>query len=142
MSAFIVNEYHIARLVEYGSRKRVSMCVNGRFDRTIDGNEQILFSTLVRANYLSVNHRYDENTPPMPGKYEPDYERVLSPVQVIKACDCFDYQSCEIDNYELTDAARTIDAIRSRAVSALPGYDDAEWEIAPRAINKNIVRMI
>ena len=142
MSAFIVNDYHISQLIRYGSHRDVSMCVNGKFDRHITGNEQLLMGMLVTANYQSVNHRYNENTPPMPGKYEPDYERVLSPVQVIKACNCYDYQSCEIDNYETTDAAKCIDAIRSKAINALPGYEEAEWEMTEREINRNIVRLI
>lgn len=142
MSAFIVNEYHLNRLIQYASFRDVSMCVDGKFDRSVKDNEQLLLGMLVKANYESVNDRYAENTPAMPGKYTPDYEWSLTPIQVIKACNCFDYQSCEIDNYETTDAAKTIEAIRSMAVSHLPGYEEAEWEIRPREINRGIVRLI
>ncbi len=142
MSAFIVNEYHISQLIRYGSHRDVSMCVNGVFDRRMSGKEQELMAILVKANFESVNHRYEENTPAMPGAYAPDFERVLSPVQVIKACNCYDYQSCEIDNYETTDAAKNIEAIRSRAINALPGYEEAEWEIEPREVNRRIARII
>lgn len=142
MSAFNVNEYHISQLIKYGAHRGVGMCYQGKFDRKIEGNEQLLLGMLVKTNDDSVNHRYEENVPSMPGEYIPDYNRILTAVQVIKACECFDYQSCEIDNYESTDAAKTIDAIRKRAISALPGYNEAEWEIAPRAVDKNIVRII
>jgi len=142
MSAFIVNEYHISQLIKYGSFRDASMCVKGKFDRSINGNEQALMAMLVNANFESVNHRYKENTPPMPGEYCPDFDRVLSPIQVIKACDCYDYQSCEIESYSTSDAAKTIDSIRGMAISKLQGYEDVEWEIKERPINKNIVRII
>lgn len=141
MSAFIVNEYHIARLVEYGERKGLRYYWK-ETSTPMNGNGQTIFSKLVIANYASVNHRYEENTPPMPGKYECDFDCVLSPVQVIKACDCFDYQSCEVEEYKDTEAANIINAIRDRAISSLPGYEDAEWEIKERPINQKIVRLI
>ena len=78
----------------------------------------------------------------MPGRYIPDYHRVLTPIQVIKACNCFDYQACEVENYEETEAAKIIEAIRAAAIERLQGMEEAEWEITPRDINKNIRRLV
>lgn len=53
-------------------------------------------------------------------------------VQVLKSCDCLEYQSCENDDYEKSIAAKIINSIRTHAIHALPGYDDAAWG-APEA---------
>ena len=50
-------------------------------------------------------------------------------VAVLKACQCYGYQACELNNYELSVAARIIGAIMSRAISMLPDYHAARWEI-------------
>ncbi len=57
------------------------------------------------------------------------YTHPIDPIQVIKACDCYDYQACETDEYERSMAADYIRQIRSMAISDLPGWDEAHWEI-------------
>lgn len=141
MSAFIVNDYHVSVLVQYATHRSAYYYFNKK-SIPFEGNEQLIFSKLIRANMESVNDRYEGNTPAMPGHYTPDYHRVLSPVQVIKACNCFDYQACEVENYEETEAAKIIESIRGTAIEKLAGMDDAEWEIKPREINKNIRRVV
>lgn len=88
---------------------------------------------LVNANYISVNHRYSEDDAPDHPYTFKRYEKRLTPVQVVKACDCFDYQSCEVDNYESTEAFKLIRHIRWTAIAKLPGYDAADWEITDEA---------
>ena len=53
----------------------------------------------------------------------------LRPIDVIKACHCQEYQSCEHDGWETSTAKAIVDAIEGAASRALPGYDDAPWEI-------------
>jgi hypothetical protein len=48
-------------------------------------------------------------------------------IQGLKLCECIDYQNCEFEGYYESDAARIIDMIRRKLISALPGYDDAKW---------------
>lgn len=50
-------------------------------------------------------------------------------MQVLKACDCFDYQACEVADYRATPAAALVDEIRADWVSRLPGWDAALWGI-------------
>lgn len=59
-------------------------------------------------------------------KFKP---KVLTAVEVLKACDCYDYQSCETDDYHETTAAKLVDRIRKSAIGKLPGYEDAPWGI-------------
>src|ERR1051325_11534357 len=127
MSAFIVSDEHLNYLVSFGVRHRVSWW-NGKERPQIQGNEQFVFNTLFRANVESVNARYDENLPPMPSKFA--YRHNTTPIQTLKACDCFDYQACEVEDYDRTEAAAIVDAIRSAAIHALPGYSEAEWDIS------------
>jgi hypothetical protein len=84
-------------------------------------------------NHRSVEFRYD-------GRHgiqaEPDvmyeftlYRDQIDPVQVLKAINCLEYQSCETPDWEGCEAWRFCDALRHRAISCLSGYDKAQWEI-------------
>ncbi len=53
----------------------------------------------------------------------------IDPVQTLKACNCYDYQSCEARDWEESEAYAYIQALKEAAIRVLPGYDDAEWEI-------------
>lgn len=86
---------------------------------------------LLDQNYVSVGHRYDESddAPRFDyGRHFLDHAPV-SPVAVLKAIDCYVYQSCEDPGWEESNARRFCDALRKLAISKLPGYDDAAWEI-------------
>lgn len=101
---------------------------------------------LWRENIKSVSHRYPhESSATLPGPRdcefvitESDFGCVLlwdhfDPAQVLKACDCFEYQSCEHDEWESSEAHAFIQSLRSSAWHALPEYDGAEWG-APKTI--------
>jgi hypothetical protein len=51
----------------------------------------------------------------------------LAPAAVIKLVDCFNYQACEVSDYETTWAAKATQAIREAAIHKLPGYDATPW---------------
>lgn len=53
--------------------------------------------------------------------------RPITPVEAIKACDCYDYQACETRDYRDTLARALVDMVRSAAVTSLPGYEQAKW---------------
>ena len=52
----------------------------------------------------------------------------LPPVSILKMCDCWEYQSCETDDWEQTPAYKLLNAIRRAAIRSLPGYEDAPWD--------------
>jgi hypothetical protein len=81
---------------------------------------------LLDENYKSVNHRYKENDS---DTINFEFEPALSCVQIIKACECYDYQACETKEYKDSAAKRIIEWIEGKAVRTLPGYESAEWEI-------------
>jgi hypothetical protein len=83
---------------------------------------------LLAENRRSVDHRYDEQEweepylfTALPGR--PD------PVVVLKAINCYRYQSCEHPGWGSSEAFAFCDALRERAIGCLSGYDAAPWEI-------------
>lgn len=80
---------------------------------------------LLAANMDSVNHRYDE------ASIEPLYQfqpaESLTPVQVLKALDSFEYQSCEPFEWAWSEAHAICEALRSDSTRRLDGYAEADW---------------
>jgi hypothetical protein len=83
---------------------------------------------LVAENQRSVNFRYDEEKMEDLYEYEP-YRGKLTPVQVLKAIACFDYQACETPDWDESEAKAFCNALMHRMIVELPGYDEAKWEI-------------
>lgn len=105
----------------------------------------LIANVLYKENIRSVQARYpNDSWDELPGPCEkPEFIRVrqyqyadlssYSAVQILKACDCLEYQSCETDDYYETPAYKLLDMIRGAAIQALPGYDEASWGIEEAA---------
>ena len=123
MSAFMCSNAHINALVSFALQER------GFFrHKQLDGNSaQIAGQVLVNANAESIKAKYNE---------EEGYPFVFRresparhPLNILKACDCYDYQACEDGEYEGSEAQKFIDHIRAMAIRRLPGYDISEgWQ--------------
>ncbi len=61
------------------------------------------------------------------------WPRQITSVQVLKACDGYEYQACEDPDWERSEAFAFLNALRRAAWHALPGYDEAQWEVSERA---------
>ena len=133
MSAFLVNDLHIDALLTYAQRAkwvRPSYYCHNEKQVTFFDNLDSIGQTLVDQNFRSVNHRYSTEAE-ITNYYFTPYSRLLSPVEAIKACDCYNYQACDTgDEYWKSEAHEIIDTIRERAIDELPGMDDAAWEIS------------
>jgi len=133
MSAFVVSDEHICALVSYGGIHDVRV-----FERdgghVIAGNEQETAEILLAANVASVNYRYDENEPVPPIEFHFERPDERTAIEIIKACDCFDYQACERPDYRQSLAATIVEAIRENAIRAVPGYDEAPREIISQVV--------
>ena len=83
---------------------------------------------LLDANTESVNVRYNETdlaTPyphhiPVPGYF-------WDPVQVLKSCACYRYQTEQSPGYLHSEAEAFIRALEQKAISTLKGYGQAKW---------------
>jgi hypothetical protein len=145
MSAFLVSHDHIDALLSFAKDKRMKdRLAHYTGDQFADWTK--IGSALLTENVRSLNTRYPDtidNPENMPGKIGETYDgysfRYFQPfmhmqhvkkcVWVIKACDCFDYQACETEDYRESNAATIVNNIRREAVRCLPDYDAAPWEI-------------
>ena len=128
MSAFLVNDRHIDALLtwaintpDYGAPRKLD-------GMTVYDQPDLLGQILVDANYRSLSARYGDNDQPHEYKFR-RYPRTLSPVEVIKACDCLIYQCCEFEEWPTTKAYRMVQDMREGAINSLDGMNNAAWEI-------------
>lgn len=136
MSAFVVNDKHLNALITWASlnNMRFHFASDGnrrKYDPSITEDAQALVEILYKENVRSVCARYPQDKPEdfLPA---PVYNFVngMSAIQIVKACNCLDYQSCETSDWKETDAYRIVDWIQSEAIAKLPGYNEAKWEIS------------
>lgn len=145
MSAFICNPEHLGILAAYAAHHDAVIHSFRREDRAETAKN--IARALARENIRSVAHAYPDDKDgdrPGPCLFDDDIEeaaalcaeyycckgaaRHLDPVQVLKFCQCYDYQSCETDDWRDTVAWSQLDWIVGHAIQALPGYDDFQWE--------------
>jgi hypothetical protein len=142
MSAFIVDKKHIDFLVTAAYHYDLTFNLKGWVSaRTADLDA--LGHALWQENLESVAYRYPEDTPnsrPGPVSDNIDLEVAMyrhtpchgpsHAIQVLKALSCYEYQSCEHPGWKDSDAFNFCAGLKDRAISALPGYDDARWEVS------------
>ena len=143
MSAYMVERNHISFLLEAAMQRNISWYDGGQFLRQLspgDSEENIgrVGQMLWDENGKSIIARYpdtlhadgsfhwDEDEDFVYGRHEYQcYD--LNPVQVIKACDCYSYQSCEHAEWPTSEAHAFIESLVKYSTCHLPGYDAAEW---------------
>ena len=129
MSAFVCSKKHIAEVANYAVARKVWLG-SGSAKSEDFGR---IYKSLAEANVHGVCNRYSDDK-------ASDYADVLraprcgssslSAVEIIKLCDCLEYQSSEVDGWQESYAYRLLNSVRAAAINALPGYEDAEWAIA------------
>lgn len=133
MSAFIVSHDHIDALVTFAALHRVNVYREGKRLEIRTQNAEEIGRILLDENVRSVCERYGSGISAAEKNAAATYRFRMflhvPAVAIAKACDCFDYQACETDDYETTLAAAIIREIRAAAIRALPGYEQAAWEI-------------
>jgi len=126
MSAYLVSPQHIKLLAVQ------SQLNEWNASHDIDGINEAA-KILWEANCRSINARYGDDdfgpAPKVEGIYELQSLTKIDPVVVLKQCQCYDYQACEFDGYNDSEAKRLVESVQSRAISRLPGYEDAKWGI-------------
>jgi hypothetical protein len=125
MSAFLVDPAHIDRIVEFAAAHEILPRVTSASD---------LGKLLYEANVDSMIARYGEDFDKDDGTrrtyaYTERAGSLLTAVAFLKALDCLEYQSSEVDYWEKSEAYDVINDLRRRAVKFLPGYEVADWEI-------------
>ena len=87
---------------------------------------------LVDANKRSVNYRYDADEIEDPYLFT-RYAGPFSPVAILRALDCFEYQSCDDPSWRTSEAAEFCEALRRAMIRQLPGYSEAAYEVTDAA---------
>lgn len=129
MSAFVVSKKHVAALANFAVSHKVWLGTRSAGS----GDFESIYTTLAAENVRSVCHRYAGDKPENYADFLKPAGRntiLYTPIAVIKLAQCLDYQSCETDDWETTQACRILKNIISKAIECLPGYDDAKWAIA------------
>ncbi len=90
------------------------------------GNLQQVGQKLLDENYKSVNARYNRDNKPRVFCFEPVK---MEPIQVVRLCHGYNYQACEHDGWETSEAAKISRQIEHYAIEDVPGYEDAPWDI-------------
>jgi hypothetical protein len=154
MSAYIVAPEHVGALAAYAASQQypnIHEALKGQTKKETAAN---IAQCLMKANIESVAERYPDDKDgerPGPAGYtdrklviasvkaayhylvhapvkidkEAGYKLPLKAIDIIKMCGCFDYQACEVDNYEETIAANQVNRIRRDAIQHLHGYEEA-----------------
>ncbi len=130
MSAFIVSNAHISAITGYANREMASYRMPPIED---------MATILHDANVVSVNYRYPEHQQHPKFRFHyPSVRHPWSAIEIVKACHCLAYQSCEPPTWEASEAKKLLDRIESFAVSCIPGYNEAPWDIAgPPKVEKS-----
>ncbi len=134
MSAYTVDREHIQYLVDAAMSRRIAQNYGiywaGKTLRPSDYKDaEAIGQMLWDENYASVCYRYKHDDSGAPAFTYRPRPTEFDPVQVIKACHCLAYQSCEHPGWEASEAKQFIDALQNAAVHALDGYNEAEWGV-------------
>ena len=81
---------------------------------------------LLKQNIISVSYLYKTD---QPDDEKIKYKNLLldySAIDILRICECYDYQACETPDYESTYAASIIRAIRTAAILSLPEWDKSK----------------
>lgn len=122
MSCFVVPDYHIDVLVSWSIANHAPAFIDGLTPRT-------LAAELWVANATAYNARYGEVVGESYSFTMRPEAHSIDPVQILKACDCLEYQCSDWPNYEGSVAERILRRIRDRAIACLPGYRAAAWTL-------------
>jgi len=136
MSCFVVSDFHVSAIVAWAVDKGVPL----------DDSPDAVALGLAAANRAAFSERYQGRYGALPfGGFDRSAALGLQPVEIIKACDCLDYQCSDWSAWDLCDASEDLALIRDVAVQLvhgpwsvaygpaeargreLPGYVEAAW---------------
>ena len=112
MSAFVVPYAHITVLAVFIKQRGIRPAM------TVQEIGEKLYS----ENVKSIRYRYPDDDEDY-GKFAIDERAAFirpSLVQIIKAANCLDYQSCEHPSYRQSEVCRMLDAVTALALKELP----------------------
>jgi hypothetical protein len=122
MSCFVVPDFHIDALVSWAIANHAGAFIGGL-------TPAALARELHCANCVAYRERYGDDVGESYTFTMRPEVHAMPPVQIIKACDCLDYQCGDWTDYPGSIAERAVEQIRRTATYALPGYRAAAWTL-------------
>jgi hypothetical protein len=139
MSAYLIDQGVVEGLVKtalgYGDTAGFAYPFAGQTQYVSAANANRLVTLMLCENYQSVSYRYrGEPLEDLPGPYDTKFiaqalagtyqmvdllSRELDPIDVISGVDCYDYQSCEHDAWDTSEANAFCQALRAEALRRL-----------------------
>ena len=111
MSAFLVTPEHISEIVKYAKKKEFRYAYNCFTKEQIDCDPKNIVKLLVQANIDSLIARYGDNPKDYADFVNECLNSFLTPGKadlgsgdIYNMLLCWNYQSCEVDNWYETDA--------------------------------------
>lgn len=134
MSVFIVSPEHINVLLDaalrYTDNIGMTVYTNDGQALTIDRtNRDQVGQTLLDTNAASAGARHQEDTELYIYSYATPARFDWEAIDILKALTCYEYQANEAPGWDTSTARAFCEALRRAVIPALPGYDDAPWEI-------------
>jgi len=139
MSAFVVSDNHIDALVTVAifgvsGRTATSGMWCGPYvfnNRASVYSADRLGAMLLNENVLSVQARYPNDSVQVTKYTYPlgNTTPYMSAVAALKLVKCYEYQACEHDGWDTSDAKKFCAALTGALIDALPGYDAAPWAL-------------
>jgi len=141
MSAFVVSTIHIDTIVSAAIDLELfaARTDHGTLERVCHDTATAFGKMLLAENVRSVVYRYRLigsteafDYAELVETYEFRYRPCVQAGVAAKALDCFDYQSCETDNYEKSLAYAFTCRMAKALNKHLAGYEAAPWGIDDR----------
>jgi hypothetical protein len=146
MSAFMCSARHFHVVAQFIEREvsllwgRTGAVVAGMAEANGGDRVRAIATLLAHENAFSMATRYPltESRPtgqqfpipdPDPGRSPREYPESRDPVKVAKAIQCLEYQSCEHDGWQDSEARELLRWALDKAVQLFPGYQQAAWGI-------------
>src|SRR5258706_4215454 len=115
MSAFVVSGKHLNVIIN-------AYRDYDQYHFLKEGVEEEIIKILHKEDVKSIRYRYPNDK----FCYRTPFFRKIAiaqtPVEIIKLCDCYNYQACETETYKESEAAKIIEQIRNSAIRQLNGY--------------------
>lgn len=141
MSAFLQSNDHFSVLASYFTDRvhdKGMWCKLGDNYTYLNTPEQAetVFWVLVNENTRSLEARYPqypdmwENAKSYKFKYMPNAKQLYSVGEIAKALDGYEYQACEADDHDKTEAYQLVQQMRKHLLTMLEDYEIADtWSI-------------
>lgn len=134
MSALAVSANHVTYLLQAALQDPNQRISWGGREPITHENADAVGLRLLEANRASLGARYGDRwaeMDPPTYQYPATLRRALppEPVGVLKALDFYEYQCCEHEGWETSDAKLFCDWLRGMWTRQLPGYGALPWGI-------------